>query len=281
MSSTGRPPSSPGRENSRDSLGGAGWGAIAEDLSALLPPALQGKPPFSWLRLKSLTGGRRNDPLAKLLGDPSHERRQAWLNQMYGDGRPDLTIDRTDLDAPSFLLLGDTGEGDISQYAPMSIIESVAAGTDFMVICSDVIYPAGGTWSTPISTAGPTATTRGRSTRCRATTTGMTACGASWPTSAARPPRRPASAGPCSAALACSTGFGSTRTSRTIPRSGSSWRRCGRSRHNRPGSPAPTTGSVPARSTSSPSTPESMERSTPPRETGCGRSAAAPNRRCC
>ena len=26
---------------------------------------------------ESLTGGRRNDPLAKLLGDPSHERRQA------------------------------------------------------------------------------------------------------------------------------------------------------------------------------------------------------------
>ena len=138
-------PSPPGRENSRDSLAGAGWGGVPEDLSGLLPPALQGKPPFSWLRFKSLTGGRRNDPLAKFLGDPSHERRQAWLKQMYGDARPDLTIDRTDLDAPSFLLLGDTGEGDISQYAPMSVIESVAPGTDFMVICSDVIYPAGGT----------------------------------------------------------------------------------------------------------------------------------------
>jgi hypothetical protein len=131
-------------ENSRDSVAGAGWGGTPEDMSELLPPALQAEPPFSWLRLKSLTGGRRNDLLAKLLGDPSHERRQAWLNQMYGDGTPDLTIERTDLDAPSFLLLGDTGEGDISQYAPMSIIESVAGGTDFMVICSDVIYPAGG-----------------------------------------------------------------------------------------------------------------------------------------
>ena len=62
MSSTGQLPSTPGRENSRDSLAGAGWGGTPEDLSALLPPALQGKPPFSWLRLKSLTGGRRNDP---------------------------------------------------------------------------------------------------------------------------------------------------------------------------------------------------------------------------
>jgi hypothetical protein len=140
----GYAPSPPNWETSRDSLSGAGWGGTPEELSALLPVALRGKPPFSWLRLKSLTGGRRNDPLAKLLGDPSHERRPAWLKQMYGDERPDLTIDRTDLDAPSFLLLGDTGEGDISQYAPMSVIESVAPGTDFMVICSDVIYPAGG-----------------------------------------------------------------------------------------------------------------------------------------
>ena len=141
--SAGHLPSPPDWENSRDSLAGAGWGGTAEDLAALLPPALQTEPAFSWLRFKSLTGGRRNDPLAKLLGDPSHERRQAWLNQMYGDGTPDFTIDRTDLDAPTFLLLGDSGEGDISQYAPMSIIESVAAGTDFMVICSDVIYPSG------------------------------------------------------------------------------------------------------------------------------------------
>jgi hypothetical protein len=48
------------------------------------------------------------------------------------------------LDAPSFLLLGETGEGDISQYIPMSVIESVAPDTDSMIICSDVIYPAGG-----------------------------------------------------------------------------------------------------------------------------------------
>jgi hypothetical protein len=142
---SGHPSSPPDSENSRDSVVGAGWDGTPEDLAILLPTALQGKPPFSWLRFKSLTGGRRNDSLAKLLADPSHERRQAWLKQMYGGARPGLTIDRTDLNAPSFLLLGDTGEGDISQYAPMSVIESVAAGTDFMVICSDVIYPAGGT----------------------------------------------------------------------------------------------------------------------------------------
>jgi hypothetical protein len=58
----------PGWENSRDSFAGAGWGGTPEDLSALLPPALQGEPAFSRVRLKSLTGGRRNYPLAKLLG---------------------------------------------------------------------------------------------------------------------------------------------------------------------------------------------------------------------
>jgi hypothetical protein len=58
---------------------------------------------------------------------------------MFGDDVPNLTIDRTDLDAQSFLTLGDTGEGDISQYAPMSVIDSLAPGSDIMVICSDVI----------------------------------------------------------------------------------------------------------------------------------------------
>jgi hypothetical protein len=58
--STGQLLSPPGWENSRDSLAGAGWGGTPEDLSALLPPALQVVPTFSWLRLKSLTGGRRN-----------------------------------------------------------------------------------------------------------------------------------------------------------------------------------------------------------------------------
>jgi hypothetical protein len=51
----GRVPSPPNRENSRDSVAGAGWGGTPENLSALLPPTLQDEPPFSWLRLKVLT----------------------------------------------------------------------------------------------------------------------------------------------------------------------------------------------------------------------------------
>jgi hypothetical protein len=149
----------------------------------------QGQPAFSWLRLKSLTGGR-NDVLVKLLGDPSRQRRRPWLNQMYGDGTPDLTIDRTDLEAPSFLRLGDTGEGDISQHAPMSIIESVAAGTDFRLICSDVIYPAGGSLECAYNLSWPYRHYPRPICHCRTTTTGTTASAASWLTSAAKPAPR-------------------------------------------------------------------------------------------
>ncbi|GAB7189447.1 metallophosphoesterase [Kineococcus sp. NUM-3379] len=140
----GTGPAGPGNPNSRDSVAGAGWGGQPADLAALLPPALRGAPAFSWLRLASLTGGRRNDPLARLLGDPSHERREAWLRQVHGGAVPDLTVDRTDLASPSFLVMGDTGEGDASQYAPVLLLDTVGAGTDFMVLCSDVVYPGGG-----------------------------------------------------------------------------------------------------------------------------------------
>ncbi|MCQ0014369.1 metallophosphoesterase family protein [Actinomadura madurae] len=43
----------------------------------------------------------------------------------------------------SFALLGDTGEGDRSQYAVVPPLLHAAAGTDFMIIASDVIYPTG------------------------------------------------------------------------------------------------------------------------------------------
>jgi hypothetical protein len=41
------------------------------------------------------------------------------------------------------LVLGDPGEGDLSQYAVLPALEAAAGGVDFGVICSDVIYPAG------------------------------------------------------------------------------------------------------------------------------------------
>jgi len=60
-------------------------------------------------------------------------------------GASGLTVDRSGGDETvSFLVLGDTGEGDESQFAVVGSLLSQAAGTDFMFICSDVIYPAGG-----------------------------------------------------------------------------------------------------------------------------------------
>ncbi|MGH3773385.1 MAG: metallophosphoesterase family protein [Pseudonocardiaceae bacterium] len=43
----------------------------------------------------------------------------------------------------SVLVIGDTGEGDNSQYAVVSPLVDMAKNADFTVICSDVIYPTG------------------------------------------------------------------------------------------------------------------------------------------
>ena len=83
----------------------------------------------------------RNDALAKTLGDPTDEVRTHWVEGLTDD---DLTVDLADrLDEFSFLLLGDTGEGDFSQYALIPAIEAKGQDTAFMFICSDVIYPIG------------------------------------------------------------------------------------------------------------------------------------------
>jgi hypothetical protein len=92
---------------------------------------------FRW----SLHAGRlaRNEKLAKV-HDPSNDQRRAWM----AGAPPDLVV-RTELpaDRASFLVLGDPGEGDASQFAVVPPLLSVGEGTDFMVIASDVVYPAG------------------------------------------------------------------------------------------------------------------------------------------
>jgi hypothetical protein len=47
------------------------------------------------------------------------------------------------LEEVSFLVAGDTGEGDASQYTVVEPLLACGRDTDFMVVCSDVIYPAG------------------------------------------------------------------------------------------------------------------------------------------
>lgn len=130
------------RPRSRDSQAGAGWECEAG--SAYKEQARRHVRRFSWLNPAPLWRSR-NDRVARLLGDPTNDRRRAWMSQLGHDDDSDLTVDRgKDSPDASFLVLGDTGEGDESQFAVVPPLLSVGADTDFMFICSDVIYPAGG-----------------------------------------------------------------------------------------------------------------------------------------
>ncbi len=92
---------------------------------------------FRW----SLQTGRtaRNEKLAKL-HDPSNDQRRAWMADVRGDLVVQTGLPR---DRSSLLVLGDPGEGDVSQFAVVPPLLRVGDGTDFMVIASDVVYPAG------------------------------------------------------------------------------------------------------------------------------------------
>src|SRR5215217_2462339 len=106
--------------SSHDSLSGAGWycqkpGSYKE----LMREAGARRRHFSWLKPRTLWQSRRNEWIARFLRDPVHdERRRLVAAQRQRANAPkDLIIDRSDLDPARFLVLGDTGEGDESQYA--------------------------------------------------------------------------------------------------------------------------------------------------------------------
>jgi Calcineurin-like phosphoesterase len=154
----------------------AGWGCRQRGRFAQLMPDKAVR--FSWLR-PSVLWRSRNDILAKLIHDPTDATRARWVTAQLARGAdPDLRVDpshpaaaarrRAGEPAPdewdggdpgragrpprpgetmgkefSFLLLGDTGEGDMSQYAVVPCLMARSEGTDFAVIASDVIYPEG------------------------------------------------------------------------------------------------------------------------------------------
>ncbi|HEY7488908.1 MAG TPA: metallophosphoesterase [Streptosporangiaceae bacterium] len=96
---------------------------------------------FSWLNPLVLWRSR-NDVLARWFGDPTDDVRRRWVAERLASGvDPALTISRPALE--SFLVLGDTGEGDRSQYAVVPGLLNKGADTAFMIIASDVIYPVG------------------------------------------------------------------------------------------------------------------------------------------
>jgi hypothetical protein len=132
-------------ESSRDTLAGAGWDCQQPgSFKDLMPPSAR-RSHFSWLNPRTLWQARRNDLIAHLLSDPvNHERRRWIAEQRYRKDIPeDFVIDRSDLDPIRFLILGDTGEGDESQFALVPPLLECGKDTQFMIICSDVVYPAG------------------------------------------------------------------------------------------------------------------------------------------
>jgi len=132
--------------SSRDSLAGAGWRCRRPgNFKRLVSYESR---PFSWLTLAPIWQSR-NQVLGSLLGDPTNDERREWMKvqQDTAELPEDLIIkEHANLEEVSFFMLGDPGEGDASQYAlvPPLETETRAEPTHFMVICSDVIYPAGG-----------------------------------------------------------------------------------------------------------------------------------------
>ena len=102
---------------------------------------------FTWISPGPLLASM-NDLVAKGMDDLINQIRPRWVAQQQGfEPKPNqLEIDKYAGRAKlSLFLLGDPGEQDASQYAvvdPM-LAQEKAKKTDFMVIVSDVIYPAG------------------------------------------------------------------------------------------------------------------------------------------
>lgn len=130
-------------EGSRETDRGAGWDNPSLGSYRDLISDLPGSSSFLWLLPKVLWESR-NDKLTALR-DPIHDYRRKWMKRRRDEGATgdDCILFRPDLNAFSFLLVGDTGEGDHSQYALVPGLESRSEDAAFVFICSDVIYPAG------------------------------------------------------------------------------------------------------------------------------------------
>ena len=74
---------------------------------------------FSWLDPRTLWQARRNEWIARFLVNPVNDERRRWVaaQRRRSDVPKDFIVDRSDLDSVRFLILGDTGEGDESQFA--------------------------------------------------------------------------------------------------------------------------------------------------------------------
>ncbi len=127
--------------SSRDSPAGAGWRCRrVGNFRKLLP---HGDRPFSWMNPLPLWRSR-NDTLARRLGDPVNDLRRGWVEHLPGRQYDFTVTDYAHRSEISVALLGDTGEGDGSQYAVVPGLLTETGDCEFMFIVSDVVYPAGG-----------------------------------------------------------------------------------------------------------------------------------------
>ena len=139
------------REGSREDKAHAGWGARryppfgAKWEALLLRRRRTTWGQFTWISPGPLLASVNDKIVKGLDADIVNDRRARWVAEARDRNRSsgDLTIQPVDGDALSFLVIGDPGEQDASQYATVAPIEAVGADTDFAVIASDVIYPAG------------------------------------------------------------------------------------------------------------------------------------------
>jgi len=101
---------------------------------------------FSWITTRALISAL-NDRVSTVTPRLVDELRAQWMARtaiVDEQKTTDLVIDRSD--CSSFIVLGDPGEQDASQYIVVPALENeLRTNPDigFMVVCSDVIYPSG------------------------------------------------------------------------------------------------------------------------------------------
>lgn len=98
---------------------------------------------FAWVSPAPLIASV-NDKIVKGIDDVVSARRQRWVAEQRrltaGDFRVCAHPDGDDL---SFLIIGDPGEADASQFAVVAPLLAEGKDSSFMVIASDIVYPAG------------------------------------------------------------------------------------------------------------------------------------------
>jgi hypothetical protein len=131
--------------SSRTSRAAAGW-VDCHEAASLTDLYREGyaAQAFSWVDPRPIWESR-NDRIARWIDDPTNDERRRWVEAQRQKGVDQkLTITRYAQNATlKFLVLGDPGEGDASQYHVLRPALRRSDDIDFTYICSDVIYPAG------------------------------------------------------------------------------------------------------------------------------------------